>query len=145
MVTLCSWSRLCPGDERPPLSDPLCHSERGGVLLVPDWLHGPGGKLRTFPFLLNFTTKCFRFEIFIWFYWHFLPIGFHYAFHAVVEFAVCLESTFLHLFARCVFAASELWGVAGGHEAAAPSAQHSSEGSGPRAVRLPGLVLLPFF
>lgn len=38
-------------------------------------------------------------------------------------------------------AAPELRGVPGGHEAAAAAAQHPAEGSGPGAVRLPGLVV----
>lgn len=36
-------SRLRPGDERSPLPSPVCHSERGGVLLVSDRLHGAAG------------------------------------------------------------------------------------------------------
>lgn len=39
-----------------------------------------------------------------------------------------------------VLAAPELRGVPGGHEEAALPAQRAAEGSGPGAVRLPGLV-----
>lgn len=44
-------------------------------------------------------------------------------------------------FSRFVLAAPELRGVSGGHEEAALPAQCPAEGSGPGAVRLPGLVI----
>lgn len=43
--------RLCPGDEWPLGSSPVCHSERSGVLLVSDRFYGDGGKHLTL--LLN--------------------------------------------------------------------------------------------
>lgn len=47
----------------------------------------------------------------------------------------------IHFFSSCFCsAAPELWRVSGGHEAAAPPAQHPAESSGPWALWLPGLV-----
>lgn len=37
--------RLRAGDERPAVSGPVCHPERGGVLLVSRRLHGAAGEL----------------------------------------------------------------------------------------------------
>lgn len=118
-------SRVCPGNEWPPLPDPVCDGEWGGCLLVFCLLHGSYGKKCSIV-LSSAVFVCVCFDLFtlicpsVLFFWP--------------DLCVCLRVYVV--FWAC--AAPELWGADAGYEDSADPAQLSATTTGPVLLELPG-------